>query len=104
MITLIINTTSSQSVSVGLQKDGHAAFLTQESTAWKSQAVLPLIEKILKQHSITFADLDNIEVALGPGSFTGLRVGVAIANTLGTQLQIPINNNPVGQTVEPVYQ
>jgi len=56
-----------------------------------SQQVLPMIESLLSEHNLTLTDVASIEVASGPGSFTGLRVGVAIANALGLLLDIPVN-------------
>ena len=69
----------------------------------KSQGVLPLVEKTLKKEGLEFSDLTGIEVNTGPGSFTGLRVGVTIANTLATILQIPLNGKTVGELAAPVY-
>jgi len=57
----------------------------------KSQLLLPFIIETLKHRSIQLSDLTEIEVSQGPGSFTGLRVGVAVAQTLGWSLKIPVN-------------
>lgn len=62
-----------------------------QSQKLKSQMVLPLIEEIFQEHGITFKDITDVEVALGPGSFTGLRVGATVANALGFLLGIPVN-------------
>src|SRR4030042_4030295 len=59
-----------------------------------SQVLLPMITKILKKNKINFSDLTEIEVNPGPGSFTGTRVGVAVANALGFSLNIPVNGSP----------
>lgn len=67
-----------------------------------SQALLPLIVKILKKNRKDFFDLSQVEVNRGPGSFTGTRVGVAVANSLGFALNIPINGKK-GKIVLPVY-
>lgn len=62
-----------------------------ESRKLKSQMVLPLIEELLKEHGYTFRDITEIQVATGPGSFTGLRVGATVANALGYLLGVPVN-------------
>lgn len=67
------------------------------------QNVLELVEKLLQKQGITLKDLNGIEVNTGPGSFTGLRVGASIANTLAFSLGIPVNGKPVGQIIEPTY-
>ena len=46
---------------------------------------------MLDLEKMDFKDLDGIEVETGPGSFTGLRVGVSVANALGFELDIPVN-------------
>ena len=70
-----------------------------------AQNVLPLIEKILKKKGANLSDLTGIKVNTGPGSFTGLKVGVTIANTLGYLLGIPVNGKEIGpkSIVEPEY-
>lgn len=75
-----------------------------------SQVLLPMIVKILKKNKIDFSELTAIEVNPGPGSFTGTRVGVAIANALGFALNVPVLpagrqvNNKKGKIVVPVYE
>ena len=102
-VILLIDTSDNKQVVAGLKKDGEEFMLSQTADNWKAQAVLPLVEKLLKEHKLSFSDLTAVEVNSGPGSFTGLRVGAAIANTLGTVLQIPINGKKVGEIVEPTY-
>lgn len=60
-----------------------------------SQQVLPVIERILKKKKAKLLDLTEIKVKTGPGSFTGLKVGVTIANTLGYLLEIPVNGEKI---------
>lgn len=48
------------------------------------------IESLLHQAGISYADLSGLVVFAGPGSFTGLRIGIAIANTLAYGLNLPI--------------
>lgn len=57
----------------------------------KSQDVLELIADSLKEENKSLQDISEITVATGPGSFTGLRVGVTVAITLGWALGVPVN-------------
>ena len=54
-----------------------------------SQTLLPLTEDLLKNCGLTMADVDLIAVAEGPGSFTGLRIGVAAAKGLAWGGELP---------------
>lgn len=78
-------------MTVALKKDGKVLDSMTEEREYGSQVLLPMIEKILKKQKLDFKDLQSIEVETGPGSFTGLRVGVSVANALGFALEIPVN-------------
>lgn len=67
-----------------------------------SQVLLPMIVEIFKKNKLTISDLTAIEVNPGPGSFTGTRVGVAVANALAFALNIPVNGKK-GKIVIPKY-
>ena len=58
---------------------------------------------MLERNKLKIQISKKSEVNRGPGSFTGLRVGVAIANALGFLLKIPVNGKRVGELEEPVY-
>ncbi|MTH55577.1 tRNA (adenosine(37)-N6)-threonylcarbamoyltransferase complex dimerization subunit type 1 TsaB [Bacillus mangrovi] len=51
---------------------------------------MPAIEQLLKECSVTPGELDGIVAAAGPGSYTGVRIGMTIAKTLAWSLSIPI--------------
>ena len=70
----------------------------------KSQKLLELIDEALKKENIKLTDISEIEVNLGPGSFTGLRIGVSTANALSWALKIPVNGKSIGQLVVPTYE
>lgn len=106
MNTLFIDTTSNKEIIVRLTSDGKDFEEKREIENNRTQIVLPLIDQLLKEHNLFPKDLNSIEVNAGPGSFTGVRVGVSIANALSFALQIPVNNITLkenGKLVEPVY-
>lgn len=91
MNKLYIDTSDSTITTVGLEKNRKKYLLKEKTGDLKSQNLLPLIDKILKKYKLKPEDLTEIKVNTGPGSFTGLRVGVAVANALGWSLGIPVN-------------
>ena len=81
-----------QRTSIITLKIGEKEFTsTSEALVFSSQMVLPQIESLLVQAGKQLTDITAIIVDTGPGSFTGLRVGISVANCLSTQLQIPVN-------------
>ena len=55
-----------------------------------AEKLLETLKNHLEEHNKTFRDLEKITFYSGPGSFTGLRIGAAIVNTLSHELQIPL--------------
>lgn len=55
-----------------------------------SEVLVPLMEVALAEAGLGFQDLDAIAVPLGPGAFTGLRIGLSTAKALGLSLNIPV--------------
>jgi tRNA threonylcarbamoyladenosine biosynthesis protein TsaB len=102
-IIIKIDTSNNKEVIVGLEIDGKEDIRKQIPDHRKAQVVLPLIEELLKEHKLELKDISGIEVNPGPGSFTGLRVGITIANTLGFLLKVPVNGKKAGEQVEAVY-
>lgn len=98
-----INTSDNKKISVELKNDKTARKVFSKSVVLRSEAALPLIDKILKENSINLNQIDGIEVKLESGSYTGLRIGAAIANALGFVLKIPVNGKKIGELVFPVY-
>lgn len=54
------------------------------------ERLAPLVSDVIARSNVAFNDLDRIAVTVGPGSFTGLRVGLAFAKGLGLALDIPV--------------
>ncbi len=55
-----------------------------------SEYLVPNIQEMLVKECITEQDLSSVAVSIGPGSFTGLRVGLTAAKTMAWQLKIPV--------------
>lgn len=55
-----------------------------------SERLLPLIDTMLRNAGLTLNDLSGIAIAAGPGSFTGLRIGMVTAKALGQALDLPL--------------
>lgn len=66
-----------------------------ETSKWEanrdlSRDMLSYLRDTLSRHGMTFADISGIGVFRGPGSFTGLRIGMVVLNTLANSLHVPI--------------
>ena len=56
-----------------------------------AETINPLIERLLKDNNKTPQDIQNIYTTIGPGSFTGLRVGLTVAQFMGFSLKKPVH-------------
>jgi len=88
---LFLDTSEINTAKIAVEFDGSRFEKSSESRILKSQMVLLLIEALLSEHNLKLSDVTEITVVTGPGSFTGLRVGATVANTLGYLLNIPVN-------------
>ncbi len=90
MYTLFIDTHNSQ-ILIVLYKDNKVLSI-KKSSAHQNHSVstMPLIVESLKVANIEIKNISEILVVNGPGSFTGIRIGVTIAKTLSYTLNIPI--------------
>jgi tRNA threonylcarbamoyladenosine biosynthesis protein TsaB len=83
--------TSSAWCSVALSLDDKAPELRHEAvSAGASQLLLPWIEALLSNAGINLKDLDAIAVGIGPGAFTGVRLGVAAVQGLAISSNLPV--------------
>ena len=91
--TYILNLeTTTKNCSVSLACDGKLVALKELNNGQYSHAeyLNPFIDDVLKEAGINFADLKAIAVSKGPGSYTGLRIGVSTAKGLCYALNIPL--------------
>lgn len=54
------------------------------------QSTLPMAKEMLETNGIALSDITHIAVSRGPGSFTGIRIGMSCAKTLGQVLDVPV--------------
>ena len=82
--------TSAKAVSCAVVADGTpAASAWQNSGLTHSRTLMPMVEAMLENSELKLEDMDAIAVAAGPGSFTGLRIGVSAAKGLAWALNKP---------------
>lgn len=87
--------TSTQVSSVAVLAGGRlAAELTMQARLTHSETLLPHIGQVLQMAGVKKEDLQGIAVSIGPGSFTGLRIGLAAAKAMSYALHIPIVGVP----------
>jgi tRNA threonylcarbamoyladenosine biosynthesis protein TsaB len=55
-----------------------------------AEALMPMIDRVMRTAALSFTALDRIAVTIGPGSFTGLRVGISAARGLGLAAEKPV--------------
>lgn len=80
MLTLGIDT-SGNFCSVAVVRDHQPVSQLHEATPRQHvERLMPILEKVLHDAEVAYSDLDRIGVAIGPGSFTGIRIGLAAAN------------------------
>lgn len=92
-MSLILNLeTATKNCSVALAKDGKTIVCKEIAAQNFSHAekLHVFIEEILSENNIQFSDLNAIAVSQGPGSYTGLRIGVSSAKGLCYALNIPL--------------
>ena len=82
MYTVLLDS-SNINLSVGLAKDN---VLLKEISyeAWQQQSEYMIVElnKLLEEFDVNYKDIDSIMVAIGPGSYTGVRIAITIAKTM----------------------
>jgi tRNA threonylcarbamoyladenosine biosynthesis protein TsaB len=101
MLILAIDTALDACAAAVLDTDA-AELIAQESQSMKrghAEALMPLIGRVMKASGIGFAALDRIAVTTGPGSFTGLRVGLSAARGIALASGKPV----VGLTTLAAY-
>src|SRR5258707_4735166 len=101
MLILAIDTALDACSAAVLDTDAGApiALESQPMKRGHAEALMPLIARVMKASGLGFAGLDRIAVTTGPGSFTGLRVGLSAARGIALAADKPV----VGVTTLAAY-
>ncbi len=90
MTILAIDTTAKEVTTALLQNETILASASASASKCGSETILPLIESILSATGKTIRELELVALAVGPGSFTGVRVGVAMVKGMLFGRDIPV--------------
>lgn len=90
MIAILLDS-SNTNLSVGIAKnDLLLDYTSYEAWQRQSECMIPEIDKILKRNQINKNDIGEVVVAIGPGSYTGVRIAITIAKIMATALNLKI--------------
>ena len=87
---LFINTTEFNKLELALISNGSVKTFEQDLAFNENYRTLELLEKFLIKNKAIFDDVKKIIACSGPGSFTGIRVGLSLAQAFGFAKQIPV--------------
>ncbi len=89
MIILALETTD-RVASAALLTDGGLLEKRIESPLRHEETVMPAVDELLAEAGVAAADITSVAVDVGPGSFTGVRIGVCHANAMAMALGVPV--------------
>lgn len=101
-MAIILNIeTATTNCSVSISKDKDIIVLKENNAASysHSEQLHVFIKEALKEASLSFSDLDAVAISKGPGSYTGLRIGVSAAKGLCFSLDLPLIAIPTLQSM-----
>lgn len=87
---ILLLDTSTPLCRIGIVQGDALAWHEWEANRELAKGLLGYLKEILTQHEGEFSNLQGIGVYKGPGSFTGLRIGLTVMNTLADSLAVPI--------------
>ena len=91
---LAIETTGAKASAALIHEDGRLALRESDETMNHLQNLIPMLEALLADCGLTIDDVTAIAVSEGPGSFTGIRIGMATAKALAQVLSVPVIGVP----------
>lgn len=89
-INILALDTATEACSVALKWQGKIYSHFEKCPREHTQKILPMVEQVLNQANVSLNELDAIAFGQGPGSFTGVRIGVAAAQGLAFGAELPM--------------
>ncbi len=94
MTTLLAIDTAGPRLQLALLRGGRTDTLVEDMPTGQAERIFPAIAELLARSGIAYADLTRVATTTGPGSFTGVRIGLSAARGLGLALGIPVIGVP----------
>jgi tRNA threonylcarbamoyladenosine biosynthesis protein TsaB len=94
MTTLLAIDTAGPRLQLALLVGERAETLVEDMPQGQAERIFPAIDELLARNDLRYDDLERIVVTTGPGSFTGLRIGLSAARGLGLALGVPVVGVP----------
>ena len=93
-VLLAIDTAAPRLALAVLREGDRVDTLVEDMATGQAERLFPALEELLTRVGVTYKDLTRIAVTTGPGSFTGLRIGLSAARGLALALNIPVLGIP----------
>lgn len=92
MSTILLLETATKACSVAIQKDGELKSLREDISGKysHSEKITIFIDEVMKESKMSFSELDAVAVSMGPGSYTGLRIGVSTSKGICYAAEKPL--------------
>ena len=95
MTVLLAIDTAAPRLALAVLRDGDRVdTLVEDMATGQAERLFPALDDLLSRATVTYKDLTRIAVTTGPGSFTGLRIGLSAARGLALALDIPVLGVP----------
>jgi tRNA threonylcarbamoyladenosine biosynthesis protein TsaB len=95
MSVLLAIDTAAPRLQLAVLRDGdRVETLSEDMATGQAERLFPAIDELFSRAAVAYADLTRVAVTTGPGSFTGLRIGLSAARGLGLARDIPVLGIP----------
>ncbi|MEM7731802.1 MAG: tRNA (adenosine(37)-N6)-threonylcarbamoyltransferase complex dimerization subunit type 1 TsaB [Pseudomonadota bacterium] len=88
-LTLGFDTSAAHCAAALLSGEDVLTARSEDMTRGQAERLMPMIENMLSEHTMSWADITRIGVGIGPGNFSGIRISVSAARGLALSLGVP---------------